>query len=88
MTNYFQEALQLKDKMIENRRHLHQIPEVGLELPETKAFVKGKLEALGLTVKEYGESGLSVLIEGEKLSLIHISEPTRQCCTSRMPSSA
>ena len=22
------------------------------------------------------------------LSLIHISEPTRQCCTSRMPSSA
>ena len=24
----------------------------------------------------------------ECLSLIHISEPTRQCCTSRMPSSA
>ena len=23
-----------------------------------------------------------------QLSLIHISEPTRQCCTSRMPSSA
>ena len=25
---------------------------------------------------------------GLLLSLIHISEPTRQCCTSRMPSSA
>ena len=25
---------------------------------------------------------------GVPLSLIHISEPTRQCCTSRMPSSA
>ena len=24
----------------------------------------------------------------QDLSLIHISEPTRQCCTSRMPSSA
>ena len=24
----------------------------------------------------------------DNLSLIHISEPTRQCCTSRMPSSA
>ena len=24
----------------------------------------------------------------QRLSLIHISEPTRQCCTSRMPSSA
>ena len=28
----------------------------------------------------------NVVVEG--LSLIHISEPTRQCCTSRMPSSA
>ena len=27
-------------------------------------------------------------IEVDDLSLIHISEPTRQCCTSRMPSSA
>ena len=26
--------------------------------------------------------------KGYNLSLIHISEPTRQCCTSRMPSSA
>ena len=26
--------------------------------------------------------------EDYNLSLIHISEPTRQCCTSRMPSSA
>ena len=26
--------------------------------------------------------------QGTHLSLIHISEPTRQCCTSRMPSSA
>ena len=24
----------------------------------------------------------------KNLSLIHISEPTRQCCTSRMPSTA
>ena len=27
-------------------------------------------------------------VTGDILSLIHISEPTRQCCTSRMPSSA
>ena len=27
-------------------------------------------------------------LESYSLSLIHISEPTRQCCTSRMPSSA
>ena len=31
---------------------------------------------------------LLLFIAGIMLSLIHISEPTRQCCTSRMPSSA
>lgn len=66
MTNYFKEALKYKDELIEKRRALHQIPEVGLDLPKTKAYVKGELEALGLEVKEYGKSGLSTLIQGEK----------------------
>lgn len=42
------------------------MPETGLSLPNTKKFVMEKLRALGLEVKELGESGLSVLIEGEK----------------------
>lgn len=66
MTNYFKEALEYKDELIEKRRALHQIPEVGLDLPKTKAYVKGELEGLGLEVKEYGTSGLSTLIQGEK----------------------
>ena len=66
MTNYFNEALKYKDELIEKRRALHQIPEVGLDLPKTKAYVKGELEALGLEVKEYGTSGLSTIIQGEK----------------------
>lgn len=66
MTNYFKEALEYKDELIEKRRALHQIPEVGLDLPKTKAYVKGELEALGLEVKEYGTSGLSTIIQGEK----------------------
>ena len=37
---------------------------------------------LALPVDRYRE------LTGFTLSLIHISEPTRQCCTSRMPSSA
>ena len=45
---------------------MHQIPEVGLDLPKTKAYVKGELEGLGLEVKEYGTSGLSTVIQGEK----------------------
>ena len=66
MNNYFKEALEYKGELIEKRRSLHQIPEVGLDLPKTKAYVKGELEGLGLEVKEYGSSGLSTLIQGEK----------------------
>lgn len=66
MINYFKEALEYKGELIEKRRALHQIPEVGLDLPKTKAYVKGELEGLGLKVKEYGSSGLSTLIQGEK----------------------
>ena len=66
MNNYFKKALEYKGELIEKRRALHQIPEVGLDLPKTKAYVKGELEGLGLKVKEYGSSGLSTLIQGEK----------------------
>lgn len=66
MTNYFKEALEYKDELVKNRRNLHQIPEVGLDLPKTKAYVKDELESLGLEVKEYGSSGLSTVIKGEK----------------------
>ena len=43
--------------------------------------------------RQYAEGGHVVGLEVRNgaihgLSLIHISEPTRQCCTSRMPSSA
>ena len=37
-----------------------------------------------LAKEDYGV----IFITEQILSLIHISEPTRQCCTSRMPSSA
>ncbi|WP_151410362.1 M20 metallopeptidase family protein [Anaerococcus sp. Marseille-P9784] len=66
MNNYFKKALEYKGELIEKRRALHQIPEVGLDLPKTKAYVKSELEGLGLKVKEYGSSGLSTLIQGEK----------------------
>ena len=44
-------------------------------------------------LNSYSKNELSLKIISEikekyELSLIHISEPTRQCCTSRMPSSA
>ena len=41
--NILEEALELKGQLTEWRRALHQMPEVGLELPKTSAFVKKAL---------------------------------------------
>lgn len=61
------ESLKIEPEIIRWRRDLHQCPELALELPQTTAYVKKELEAMGLEVKEYmGGNGLSVLIEGEK----------------------
>ena len=48
-----------------------------------KRYPRGVFTAMGL---RFGENIMYYLVV--TLSLIHISEPTRQCCTSRMPSSA
>ncbi|NOZ92966.1 amidohydrolase [bacterium 3DAC] len=42
------------DEIITYRRELHQIPEVGLELPKTKAYVEEKLRSFGLEPKHVG----------------------------------
>lgn len=49
----------LNDIIVSMRRDLHQIPEVGTELPQTKNYVTNKLKELGLSYKESSlDSGL------------------------------
>ncbi len=43
-------------EIITYRRELHQIPEVGLELPKTKAYVEEKLKSFGLSPRHVGPS--------------------------------
>lgn len=65
MKKIFERAHELFPEMQENRRHIHMYPEVGLDLPQTKKFVRSKLEEIGVSdIKEYGSSGLSAIIEG------------------------
>ena len=40
--DYLKRSEELFEETVENRRHLHQMPELGLELPETTAFIMGK----------------------------------------------
>ncbi len=44
----------LLPRVREHRRYLHSIPEVGLELPKTKAYVRGVLESLGYQPRDVG----------------------------------
>jgi len=42
----------LQAHLVRWRRHLHQHPEVGLDLPDTVAYLRRELEGMGLTARE------------------------------------
>lgn len=65
MNKYLAKAKEIFPSMQKDRRHIHSNPEIGLVLPKTKAYVRHKLEEMGLEVKEHGESGLSAVIKGK-----------------------
>ncbi|HDL50594.1 MAG TPA: amidohydrolase, partial [Firmicutes bacterium] len=50
--NLLEEVKSLEEELIKHRRNLHRIPETGLHLPETKEYIKRKLEGLGLKIVE------------------------------------
>ena len=55
-----------KDYIINIRRQLHQIPEIGYDLPKTLALIRRELDAIGLPyTEEYGTSSIiATLNEG------------------------
>lgn len=55
----------LQDEIVTMRRDLHQIPEIGGDLPETKAYVMKKLTEMGIPFTENkSDSGLIAEIAG------------------------
>lgn len=52
--NDYQRACELKEETIANRRYIHEHAEVGLELPQTRAYVMEKLKEYGLEPKVCG----------------------------------
>ena len=59
------EAKSLQDELTDIRRELHRHPEVGFDLPNTKAFVKQKLVEFGYQPMELGKAGLIALAGGK-----------------------
>ena len=66
MENIMNQAKKIKDELISYRRELHSNPEVGPNLPRTKAYVMGKLREFGYEPVEICESGIVAVINGSK----------------------
>ena len=59
-------AKQLEPQLQEWRRTLHRHPEVGFDLPQTKALVKKALTEMGYTPQDCGKCGVVALAGGKR----------------------
>ena len=60
------EAKTLEPQLQTWRRTLHRHPEVGFDLPQTKALVKQALTAMGYAPQDCGKAGVLALVGGKK----------------------
>ena len=49
MTELLNQAAEMKEQLVSWRRAIHQNPELGLELPQTSAFVQKQLDEMGIS---------------------------------------
>lgn len=67
----YKEAQAIQDKIISHRRHLHEVAEVGFDLPNTLRYVESTLTKLGYEVNPCGKAGLLTSIgAGESAVLL------------------
>lgn len=60
--NYLSLAQTHFEEAVAHRRHLHQNPELGFDLPNTVAYVKNALTSYGLDPKDIGNNGVTALL--------------------------
>ncbi|MEG0090394.1 MAG: M20 family metallopeptidase [Oscillospiraceae bacterium] len=68
--NYLEKSMEIKKEIIENRRFLHQNPELGMHLPTATKFVMEKLTAMGYEPKEVNGGGVTALLGKENGKVI------------------
>lgn len=68
MSNYFlEECKAIEKQLIDWRRSLHQIPEIGINLPKTTTYITRELDQMGIPYKLIcNGSGIVALIKGKK----------------------
>ena len=63
-----QSAKEIFSNVIENRRHLHTHPELSFCEYETSAYVKARLDEMGISWKAMADTGVVAILHGEKAS--------------------
>ena len=61
-----QEAEQMWDHVLRERRALHQMPGTGFDISETLAYVRQELTEMGLQPTDCGRAGLTALVGGKR----------------------
>ncbi|MEG0296480.1 MAG: amidohydrolase [Clostridium sp.] len=67
MINFKDQALKLKDELIDIRRTLHEHPETGMEEFETSKYIQNYLKNLNIPFNVVATTGVCAIIKGEKL---------------------
>jgi amidohydrolase len=63
--NYLEKSHAIAEEIVSLRRRLHQVPEIGLVLPETLKIVEEKLKALGIPLARHKNSdSITAVIRG------------------------
>ena len=63
----YREIEGMQDRLAAWRRVLHQIPEVSMDLPNTLAYMKDRLNEMGVGYTQAGRCGLYALLGGENV---------------------
>ena len=61
-------AQSILSDVVVNRRHLHVHPELSFHEYETSAFIKGRLDEMGISWESMANTGIVAIIKGEKPS--------------------
>lgn len=74
--NILEHAIKLEEQIIGDRRHLHEHPELGFDLPETQAFIQRRLDEMGIDHRPCG-----TLTEEVRSKYSKAGFPKQESCT-------
>ena len=60
------EAYEIEEKLVEDRRYFHTYPEMGFDLVKTREYVKKELVSMGYEPVDCGKAGVIALVGGKK----------------------